>query len=145
MTKVKICGLRSIEDVLLINKFVPDYAGFVLAESKRKVQYDYLETLIKKLDNKILPVGVFVNEDKALIERAIISGLKILQLHGDEDNHYIKEIIQLKKKYEFEIWKAIRIGTETEKQIIEIIESFNGIDRFVLDKKSVKSYGGTGE
>lgn len=37
MTKVKICGLRREEDVRYVNRYLPDFAGFVFAKSKRKV------------------------------------------------------------------------------------------------------------
>ena len=38
MIKIKICGLRRKEDILIVNKYKPDYIGFVFAQnSKRKV------------------------------------------------------------------------------------------------------------
>mgnify|MGYP002509284891 CR=1 FL=1 len=36
MTKVKICGLRTQEDVKIVNRYLPAYAGFVFAGTKRK-------------------------------------------------------------------------------------------------------------
>ena len=40
MVKVKICGLKRLEDIELVNKYNPDYIGFVFADSKRKVSHD---------------------------------------------------------------------------------------------------------
>ena len=37
MKKVKICGLRRKEDILIVNRLKPDYVGFVFADSSRKV------------------------------------------------------------------------------------------------------------
>ena len=31
MVKVKICGIRRAEDIEIINKYPPDYIGFVLS------------------------------------------------------------------------------------------------------------------
>lgn len=36
MVKIKICGLKRLEDIELANRYKIDYAGFVFAESKRK-------------------------------------------------------------------------------------------------------------
>ena len=60
MTKIKICGIRTINDVNIVNMYNPEYAGFVLAESKRKVSLSQLKILIEELDESITPVGVFV-------------------------------------------------------------------------------------
>ena len=35
--KIKLCGIRREEDVSYLNEFPPDYAGFVFAETRRKV------------------------------------------------------------------------------------------------------------
>ncbi len=53
MTLVKICGIRRAEDIEYINNFKPDYAGFVFAESKRKVDVNTAYNLIKNLDRQI--------------------------------------------------------------------------------------------
>jgi phosphoribosylanthranilate isomerase len=37
MTKIKICGLSAMSDILAVNEFLPDYAGFVFAPSRRQV------------------------------------------------------------------------------------------------------------
>ena len=42
MVKIKICGLKRLEDIELANRYKIDYAGFVFAESKRKVNYGCL-------------------------------------------------------------------------------------------------------
>ena len=58
MVKIKICGLKRLEDIELANRYKIDYAGFVFAESKRKVNYD----LAKQMKNsaKIFKVLVFL-------------------------------------------------------------------------------------
>ena len=35
MAKIKICGLKRLDDIEIINKYKPDYVGFVFADSKR--------------------------------------------------------------------------------------------------------------
>ena len=93
MTKVKICGLKRVEDVEYVNKSLPEYAGFVFAGSKRKVTDEQAEVLSQMLDERIIPVGVFVNEPVehilSLVEKNII---RVVQLHGDEDEAYIQRL-----------------------------------------------------
>ena len=93
MVKVKICGMRRVEDIEMANKYVPDYIGFVFAESPRKVSYEQVKELSGLLSDDIVSVGVFVNEHMKLIVDLFKEGIiEIAQLHGDEDEKYIKDL-----------------------------------------------------
>lgn len=91
--KIKICGLRREEDIAIVNKYVPDYAGFIVEypRSKRSISLDRAIELAFLLDKKIKSVGVFVN---APIERVKMASehFDLIQLHGDEDDEYIREV-----------------------------------------------------
>ena len=63
MVKIKICGLKRLEDIEIVNKYRPDYIGFVFAESKRKVSHDLALDMKKNLSSDIVSVGVFVNAE----------------------------------------------------------------------------------
>ncbi len=116
--KIKICGIRRTEDIDIINRCLPDYAGFVFApasKSKRAVTPDHAADLMKILDPAILRAGVFVDEDpRYIIPVAAMCRLDVIQLHGSEDLSYMKVL-----KYDLqasgicaEIWKAVRIGRQ---------------------------------
>ena len=93
MVTVKICGMRRVEDIEMANKYNPDYIGFVFAESPRKVSYEQAKELSCLLSDEIVPVGVFVNEHMKLIVDLFREGIiEIAQLHGDEDEKYIKDL-----------------------------------------------------
>ena len=93
MVKVKICGMRRVEDIEMAIKYEPDYIGFVFAESPRKVSYEQAKELSCLLSDEIVPVGVFVNEHMKLIVDLFKEGIiEIAQLHGDEDEKYIKDL-----------------------------------------------------
>lgn len=145
MTKIKICGLRTINDVDIVNRYNPEYAGFVLAESKRKVSLSQLKILIEELHESVVPVGVFVNQSPYYIEQTLVCGLKVVQLHGDENKKYIDELVKLKKDYKFEIWKVVRIGNQSMETVTKYLDTFDNVDGFLLDKFSDKAYGGLGE
>ena len=91
---VKICGLRRIDDILYANELKPDFIGFVFAsKSKRRIDYDKALKLKEKLDKSIKVVGVYLNQDIDFILEAVKSKIiYIIQLHGNEDDNYIKEL-----------------------------------------------------
>ena len=93
MVKLKICGMRREEDIEMANKYKPDYIGFVFADSPRKVSYDQAKELSELLSDEIVPVGVFVNEHMKLIVDLFRDGIiEMAQLHGDEDEKYIRNL-----------------------------------------------------
>lgn len=145
MIKIKICGIRTINDVNIVNMYNPEYVGFILAESKRKVSLSQLRILIEELGESIVPVGVFVNQSPYYIEQTLVCGLKVVQLHGDENKKYINSLVELKKTYDFDIWKVVRIGKQSLDIVTKFLDTFDNVDGFLLDKFSDKVYGGLGE
>ena len=108
MTKIKICGLRRLKDIEIINEVKPEFAGFVFARSPRQVDEKLSFQLREKMDPAVKAVGVFVNEPVwrvAAIGRAGI--IQMIQLHGDEDASYIEEIRM--KAAGIPIIKAVRV------------------------------------
>ena len=143
MVKLKICGLRRKEDINIVNKYGPDYIGFVFADSPRKVSYEEAKVLSDILSEDIVPVGVFVNEHMKLIVDLFRDGIiKIAQLHGDEDEKYIRN---LKDKsieqtgIEIPVINAIEIkdisnedsGTDYNDELLKWRDSAS--DYFILD------------
>lgn len=138
MTKIKICGLKTLEDIVIVNKYLPEYAGFVFAASKRQVSDEQAKKLKKQLDKRIQTVGVFVNEPQehiiSLYEQGMID---VVQLHGDEDNKYIAE---LKRKINATVIKAIKV--QTSERIKK--ELHNNADFLLFDTYQKGTYGGSG-
>jgi len=114
MAKIKICGLKRLEDIEIVNKYKPDYIGFVFADSKRKVTSDLACKMKKNLDSSIKSVGVFVDEDIDVIIKLYDEGIiDIAQLHGLENEEYIKKLKQ-KSNYKLEIINAIEMSDEKD-------------------------------
>ena len=110
MSKVKICGLRRMEDIAAVNNALPDYIGFVFAPSRRRVDERTASMLKERLDTRIMTVGVFVNEKAEAVADLHRSGvIDLVQLHGDEDAGYIA---RLKGLCDCPVIKAIGIGHE---------------------------------
>ena len=108
MTKIKFCGLKRPEDIKYANELKPDFIGFVFALGrKRTVDEDTAKELKNLLDSDIKAVGVFVDEDVKKVAKLLNDGIiDIAQLHGSEDEEYIKTLRSLCSK---EIIKAVVI------------------------------------
>ena len=130
MVKVKVCGLSRMEDIDYVNELKPDYAGFVFAQSKRQVAAEYARQLVEKLDRDIRAVGVFVNEDIAVVkELADYVGLEVLQFHGSETPEYVKAFSGIT------VWRAACIkGPEN----LEPLGRYE-VDALLLDSSSAGS------
>ncbi len=114
MAKIKIRGLKRLEDIEIVNKYKPDYIGFVFADFKRKVSSGLACKMKKNLDSSIKSVGVFVDEDIDVIIKLYDEGIiDIAQLHGLENEEYIKKLKQ-KSNYKLEIINAIEMSDEND-------------------------------
>jgi indole-3-glycerol phosphate synthase/phosphoribosylanthranilate isomerase len=131
---VKICGITKRDDLLLVKHLGADMAGFILAESPRRVQPSFIESC---RDIDILKVGVVVLADgedlpydiAALLESG---ALDAVQFHGDESpDVYLK----------YPGYKAVRIKNSRD---VDSAAALPGpavlIDAFSRDVR-----GGTGK
>lgn len=135
MTKIKLCGLTRPCDIEYVNELLPEYIGFVFApKSRRYISPEKAEVLREHLDDRITPVGVFVDEKieviADLIKRKIID---IVQLHGNESEQYIED---LRRVIDCPVIKAFRIKSEAD-----IVSANNSSADYVL----LDSGGGTGK
>ena len=138
--KIKLCGIKRPEDVAYLNEFLPDYAGFVFAGTKRRITPETAAALAEELDSGIRKVGVFVDESpEAVVFTAKAVGLDAVQLHGSETEAYIRSLRE--RLPGVEIWKAVRVRDE---QSIPAALALS-VDLLLLDSFSPKENGGTGK
>ena len=128
MTKIKLCGLSGIEEIEAANELKPEYIGFVFApKSRRYVTPEKAAELKKQLSGEIQAAGVFVNEAVEKIAELLNNNIiDIAQLHGDEDEAYIRRLRQLTGK---PIIKAFQV--KSEKEIAEAVQC--SADYILLD------------
>ncbi len=83
---LKICGITRLVDALHAVQQGATAVGFVFwTESPRAIAPADAKGIIAALPPKVTPVGVFVNESpKTLREVLTLTGVKAVQLHGDE-------------------------------------------------------------
>ena len=135
-TKIKICGLRRMEDIQAVNEAKPDFCGFVIEVpgSFRSVTVSQAKELAAELDRDIQAVGVFVNAPETLAAELLNQGIiSMAQLHGQEDEAYIR---RLRKLTDRPLIKAFSVRTRKDAE--KAMEST--ADYILLDQGS----GGTG-
>ena len=139
MTRIKICGLSRQEDIAAVNRWRPDYIGFVFAKSRRRVTPEQAHLLKENLDSRIKAVGVFTNESLHAITELREAGIiDIVQLHGDETQEYIRA---LKQKTACPVIKAIQV--QSSEQILQA-QSLS-CDMLLLDTFEKGKFGGSGK
>ena len=85
-------------------------------------------------------VGLFVNEKIDLIKKITLDlELDMIQLHGDEDESFIKKLKLLTNR---KIIKAVPVKTVKDIKISEEFKNF--CDMILFDTKTNNQFGGTG-
>ncbi len=137
MVRVKICGITNLEDALAAVEFGADALGFVFfKKSPRYISPAKAKAIIKKLPPFISSAGVFVNEDKRIIEKiADQAGIDAIQLHGDEP----PKACNLSRP----AIKAIRVKSINNLEII--LKYKDKVSAFLLDTYTPEIFGGTGQ
>jgi phosphoribosylanthranilate isomerase len=94
-TKIKLCGLRSLEDARLANEVKPDFAGVVLCRRFwRGIDFELASAIRRTLSSNIPLVGVFVNDEFSTVHAALRRGVvDMVQLEGTESETYIRDLM----------------------------------------------------
>jgi phosphoribosylanthranilate isomerase len=135
MTKVKICGIKNLNDAIFAVDYGADAIGFVFAKSIRKISKEKARAIVRKLPPFVTTVGLFVNQTAEDMETTCrYCGLDAIQLHGNEPPDIINKLKDIKTI------KAFRIQNEKD---ITPIKKYKP-DAILLDGYSENKMGGTG-
>lgn len=135
MIKVKICGLKEKEDVLLLNELPVSYIGFILYPKSPRYVGNALKELLS-LVKKAKKVAVFVNPEYKEVKDALDSGADLIQLHGEETLEFVRKI-GFKR-----VIKAFRVGNNFD---LKILEAWKECYAILLDTYVKGVPGGTGK
>jgi phosphoribosylanthranilate isomerase len=135
--KVKICGIRRLEDALVAVDAGAWALGFIFHRpSPRYIAPEEAAEIIERLPGPVLTVGVFV--DYAIDELNEVvrqAGLGAAQLHGAESPAYARQVEAST------VIKAFRVGEHFD---VASIGSYDHC-RILLDTYRADRAGGTGE
>ena len=132
--RLKVCGMRELENISALSELVPNYIGFIFwSESSR-----FVDKKTPPLDKKIIKTGVFVDATFDYILTKIKDHqLDAVQLHGQESCSYCKMI----KDYGLKVIKSFSIKNTFDFNTLEDYE--NSCDYYLFDTKG-KLPGGNG-
>lgn len=143
--KVKICGVRSVENALAAAGAGADLLGFNFAPvSRRRIDQSVARKAIdacRRGSSGTQMAGVFVNQPlEEVIGLAGDLGLDWVQLSGDEDEAYCAAIAE---RTEQRVIKAVRLARPDESAQIEALGGC--ADVLLADATVPGSYGGSGQ
>ncbi len=130
---VKICGIKRKDTLLCCEKNNVNFFGMIFyKKSPRNISMNEASKLQKIAKNlRINGVGVFVNEQISDLKSCIKNlNLNYVQLHGSENNDYIKEL----KNSKVSVIKKISIK---EKKDLININKYQDADFFLFDYKPI--------
>ena len=143
--KLKVCGIRSIEEIEELKSLDIDYFGCIFAKSPRQVSVEVAREITEvahKAGKKT--VGGFVNERvENILEIVAKTGIDCVQLHGSETSEYC---LELSKKFDkinsdrkINIWKVFLVKDE-----LPNIEDYLGCIEYPLFDAKGENRGGNG-
>jgi phosphoribosylanthranilate isomerase len=141
LAKVKFCGMTRPQDAAIGAEIGASYIGVVFADGPRHVTPGQARKIFEAAGKRVKHVGVFGTNDPDEIARtAAETHLDIVQLHNDP---MISDVKAIRGKFGGEIWAAIRIAGSHIPHAAESL--FDSADAIVLDARSEKQLGGTGQ
>tara|TARA_B110001454_G_scaffold217827_1_gene244096 strand:+ start:55 stop:744 length:690 start_codon:yes stop_codon:yes gene_type:complete len=87
--KLKVCGMKYVENIQQVATLQPDYLGFIFYEKSKR----NFEGIIPEFSKSIKKTGVFVNEYIEIVISLVEEyRLDAIQLHGDESVEYVSDL-----------------------------------------------------
>ena len=133
--RVKICGLRRLDDVAAVAAAGAAYAGFVFfAKSPRHLTVAAARPLLLAVPEGLAKVALTVDADDAALD-AIVAALPIdmLQLHGHESP---ERVAQVRARYGLPVMKAV--GVADAGDLAAVFEYSLVADQVLIDAKPPK-------
>ncbi len=133
--KIKVCGLKSFDNISNVILAGADYVGFIFhKESPRyfnsALSFEQMRAI------KVKKVGVFVNENPySVLDKVAHYDLDYVQLHGNESSDYCKELRSYVK-----VIKAFGVDEQFDFNKLKQYE----VDYFLFDTLTT-DYGGSGK
>lgn len=143
--KLKVCGLTKLDQIQELISLKVDFLGFIFYEKSPRYVLNHLN--LKEISE--IPhagkVGVFVNETiENVIDFSVKANLNFIQLHGDEDDHYIANL-KNNLPNQIKMIKVIRIGNQTSEELQKNINQQPSTINYLLFDTDSKAFGGTGK
>jgi phosphoribosylanthranilate isomerase len=145
--RVKICGITQPDQGQAIAALGVHALGFIcVPPSPRYVTAQQIRQIVDGLPPDVDRVGVFMNADfEEIVETVKVAKLTSLQLHGNEDPEFCRELRSALPG--IELIKAFRVRSGRDLAFIEAMTApyAADVDWFLLDAYHPSQGGGTGQ
>jgi len=130
--QVKICGVRTLEDVAAVARAGAAYVGFnFFLRSPRFVTLDEARNLAVAAPDGICKVALSVDADDAALDAMVaVVPLDMLQLHGHETPARVAEV---KARYGLPVMKVIGVASEAD--LKPLLDYALVADQILIDAK----------
>lgn len=145
--RVKICGIRSLQDATWAVDAGADAIGFIFARgSQRFIAPETAREISRRLPPFIARVGVFVDSPPEEIKQiAKLAGLSAIQLHGQEDPEaYFSLGLPLIKALRLKVGPQKAIDYSMLLEEIDRLSHFRQVQGLLIDAMDQRGFGGTG-
>ena len=143
--QLKVCGLTKINQIQELISLNTDFLGFIFYEKSPRFVLNHLSLEEISEINHQGKVGVFVNESiEKISEISEKAKLNFIQLHGDEDEEFVKKL-RLSLSKNIKIIKVIRIGNQSFDELQKTINQQPSTVNYLLFDTDSKTFGGTGK
>ena len=143
--KLKVCGLTKINQIQELISLNTYFLGFIFYEKSPRFVLNHLSLKEIAEINHQGKVGVFVNETiERITEISEKAKLNFIQLHGDEDEEFVKKL-RLRLSKNIKIIKVIRIGNQSFDELQKTINQQPSTVNYLLFDTDSKAFGGTGK
>ncbi|WP_226621965.1 phosphoribosylanthranilate isomerase [Alloyangia pacifica] len=133
--QVKICGLRTPQDVAVVAEAGARYAGFVFfPKSPRAVDVAQARSLALSAPVGLAKVALVVDAGDALLDEIVAEvPLDMLQLHGRES---VERVQQIRARYGLPVMKAVGVSSDAD---LPALEAYGKVaDQLLVDAKAPK-------
>ncbi|WP_299337085.1 phosphoribosylanthranilate isomerase [uncultured Psychroserpens sp.] len=139
--KLKVCGMKYIDNINAVAQLQPDYLGFIFYEKSSR----FFDSEIPEISSEIKKVGVFVNAGLEYIVKTINThNLHGIQLHGQESPDFINNLKQMILGSEINNLEIVKVFSMKDHFDFSVLKAYEDIcDYFLFDTKG-KLPGGNG-
>jgi phosphoribosylanthranilate isomerase len=129
---VKVCGLRTADDIAVAADAGARYCGFVFfPKSPRCVDFDTARILAAAAPIGLAKVALTVDADDGFLDELVARvPLDMLQLHGRESP---ERVLEIKDRYGLPVMKAVGVAETEDVASIDLYEEV--ADQILVDAK----------
>lgn len=139
--RVKVCGITSVADALMVSAAGADALGLVFyPKSKRNLRIEQATEIYRAVPPFVATVGLFLDAEAEFVQAVLAAmPLSLLQFHGSESPSYCA---QFKRPY----LKAVGMkGIAASGGFKAYADQYPDAQGFLVDSHAPGAAGGTGE